>query len=512
MIPDRTFSSNVLPISDSSDSKIGVPNTLYSKYQKQFKEISAGNPKTGLLALIRRIIGFFFCSITNELKFSAYMTVEHMSQGTLSGSRIDKSIAYMKGFLTTINSPAALTIGKAFAYADSLHNNFLFSVRKTKKKVKSLKTGESIAFFVCSSNHHAMIMVVTCTNDTPGKKIYKLEQHNRGEGITDYHYKKVTEDGNILFQAVLEIPDVPEENLLGKKAKFFNEVIGKKNSIKTFYEKIIPLAGGQIAGPSSDERFWQPAQTGGSCTVACMRSVLRCHLSPEEHQHFEETARYELFLKTYRRIITGTGNTTVQKTVALEMVKEIQQSLLIKGIEPASELEEMKSKLQNMIKNKKTSSHSKILYKVNNKTVLDNLHHAFTLIKEGEPALAKDYLLTADRLKNVEMSQADINKLRVFSALVTKFCDKTPLNKEEIAYMAALSATLHSISQKIKEKTNLTKKIRESIVITGKLYRKIHLRFNFLQLHTSPDLQSIIEPGQKNIVNIILRIKNQLKI
>ena len=444
------------------------PSGIYAGYKKTFKKISFKKEQTGILLIIHRILAFFnpFQKRNREknhlfVKFTTFMNVEYMAQGELAGADFDEIINQFKKFSATLSPDLYKKIQNIFGTFQDLDG---VSTTEVKKIIEKLEVGKSLVFKTTSKSH-AMMTRITCKNIENGKKVYEIEVHNTGQGIGNHPSKK-NENGRTIYQTGLQIIDVPGENLFGEESQFISKLRIENEKSENLYTDVLPLAGGKLGGPSTDPRFWDVAQSGGSCTLSCLISILRCHLSEKEYREFREIGRYELFLKNYNKIIKGSCTSTTQKVIALEILKEIRSSLKEKG-EEMSELNRIKKvikksirngaglnesrRFENMIKkkvvavklNNLSTSHSEIV-KVGQErkserilfsSPIDSLHYAYTLLQEKRAHKFKFYINQAkERSAIVPITEDDVSKYNELAAVINKkYRRRFPLNKKEIA-------------------------------------------------------------------------------
>lgn len=490
------------------------------------------------------------------------MVTEHMSRGCLSGNLSEDAIELTRKLLRKMNTPSALKAEKALLHASFVLYSAVPSGKSSKEKARKLEVGESLALSINLENH-AMMMVITRTPDVEGKKRFKLEMHNTGKKINMYHYRRI-DQGKEFYQTPIEIVDIPEENLLGKRATFFNSVISStQGSIQSFYEKIIPLTGGRVCPPrEKSSPFWRHPQTGGSCTASCLRSVINSMLPAKENQEFEEMAAYELLFKTYQQILSGEGNTTTQKVVALEMVKMIQHSVEKKGGQLPSELHHVKSRLAGMVAKKSVKSKLETLKKAlkpkparwafmpqlqrhkvklngipldvgasfddqgyfRSRSPSDYLNVALTSVKEEDFKKVEFYVLKAQEAfqKSTETLTAnEINKFIQISSLITKYAKNTPLDKQATDHVTAISAILHLVGASMKLKameveSQIPEVLRKQLDSSARnnlfFFYSLCDRFNIVSLnHLSSDYITLII-SQLNSIHIPLYIPPGLQV
>jgi hypothetical protein len=507
-------------------------SSIYQNYKQKFEKISHKEDQSAKQKVLKSRIYQIVISLFKDcdLNYSTHMTAEHMSKGKLAGNYAVNALARTEELLNKMIPPVSSAKKKLIEDAYEIQAS-TSPVKKAQKKIQQLEVRESLAIPLSFQNH-AVMMVITCNGEEKGKKMYTIELHNTGLGIDEYHYKKVDKNGRELYQTAFKIINIPEENLLGKKAIFLDKLldrgditdklipivydkVGNSSSIKTLYEKIIPLAGGEIEHPSSDPVDWRPCQLGGSCSLSCIRSVLGTHFSPEENRRFEETARYELLLKTYKQIISGSGNSTTNKIVALEMVNEILYRHSNIGLH-SPELVMIKQKLEAMTPNKAIVK-SEPQFEVN---IYNDLSLAFETFKKGnssEESIQKttSLLLKAQQSLNDlsqmpnSVSKEDLKKIEAFTDQIMNFRKDRPLNQQEIYLLAALSSLTRYAVGNLYNSVNKDEKNTKSTEQLYKLYHKLNPTYfsinrevNVLQLDSkfsSSPLHGIIQKAQRDI-------------
>lgn len=507
-----------------------LPNHIYSApvydlFKNRFKDL---NKKTNP-GLIDRILRFIFQSsnfVSTSVSWSVHVAVEHLGRGKFSGNPYQNSINHTLDLIRKMH-PVPTKMEKALSYAQSVANGK--TTQAIKADIKSLQVGESV-LIPSVIPQHCMMMQVTCTKDENGKKTYRIEHHNGGFGIDDYHYHKVEENGKILFQTGLIIEEVPGENLFGDDSEFIQQILSAKDSNKgpyvmktVLYEKILPSAGGIVAPPNEDNRYWQPGQVGGSCTYSCIRSLLRANSSEEEYSHFEEYAAYELFLKSYEQIKSGEGNTTIRKIATLEMIKELEHRFVKKGTKVPEEILEaryqleilhletsssksraqIEKNLKNSAKNKNISLNNIALNKpalsldkgkrLQSTDAVDNINIAFTILKEGEFSAeaflaAEPYLSEATQNKNsLSYDLNSVEKLQLLHKALSNYREENPITRQQFYYLTAISSAIAFVSSNLKNSDRLarTQKLNKFYEEVDASNRNIHRGFNNLLLGSS---------------------------
>lgn len=509
---DYDSTTPLSPIPSDIPQSLPMTSPVYERYQERFIKISSEKQQTGALGYLRRIHSLITRSNYFRLKYATHVAVEHMSQGDLANNPFIEALARTGKLLNKMQDPREE--GSPPRYPSSAKMETLLAnartcymnIEITKKKVQELEIGESLVVPI-HADMHGMMMVLTCTGLINGKKMYSIEQHNTGLGVNQYHYVKVDENGRRLYQTALRIVDVPQDNLFGKNASFFENVMGIDSTVKMIYENFIPSAGGRIEDPSANEKHWSPMQLGGSCTASCLRSVMRSHLPPEENTLFEEVAKYELLLKTYKHIISGSGNSTSQKIVALEMVKEILHAHEKRGLAMSPELVTIQKRLEAMLPHKKITKKSRPFSSEN---MFDNLSFAFTTLRNGrfskkaieqaQPCLIKSFQSIMSHLKsNSKIPEQDMEKFMAVSDQIIAFYKDRPLTNEEIYFMTAISTILECMAESTKSKKETIKKQLSDITDFWKIMNQ---RFNALQLasrYENPLLKEIIDLAQSQI-------------
>lgn len=349
-IPPDAPIPKVLPVLSRLTSKNNESSTktTYKNYAKRFESLNNRSVTTGILAKIRRFILKFFS--LHPFKWSTHMTVEYMGFGKLDCNKSHLVLKRIESLFKSIDSIPEKMRG-AISYAKKISEmGSAKAASLIKKDIHKLKKGDFLAIPIEFQNH-AMIMMITCTGEHAGKKIYKIEHHNEGLGVNEYHYAKTNAFGNELFQSKLEIVDIPEDKLCGKDSIFFRNLLNSyvRRPISTLYEELLPKLGGKIVPPSEDPRDWTSSQIGGSCTSACVKSMLRSHLQPQEYADFEERAAYEILLKSFEHIKSGAmKHKRLQKVATLEMITMIQYRFFPETSLPP-ELQKAKTQLEAMI-------------------------------------------------------------------------------------------------------------------------------------------------------------------
>lgn len=362
----KTFLSEHFPKAKSVEKHLG-----------EQRKVSPYNPQinTGLTAKIKQILGAVAIRSGFNIGFiwQTHLHAEHMSQGNLSGNShvvaLNKTLKVLKHMEPPKEESEKKKFDnliKALSYAEKVTGelesplNLLDSnsslASSIKKDIAKLTPGESLAI-PSDSRGHAMLMLITKQQDGT----FKVVQHNEGEGINQFHYFKVGEDGKKRYQTALEIENVLPENICGEDSTFINQLLenrGKKT--EELYTNVIPLLKGKICNPSNDPRLWSHGQLGGSCTTASCVSLIRSQLgSPENKEPFKkfrEVGRSEMVLKSFEQIRSGWGNNAAQRTVTLEVVKKLEHSLQKQNRALPPELKEIKKQLEAMQKARSRSN------------------------------------------------------------------------------------------------------------------------------------------------------------
>ncbi len=522
------ISSNFLP---STPLNGGVspnipPGSVYNQFQKRFIDLSKMEQRKGIKPALLRLWAIISGSGRDRLNFATHMTIEHYSQGCLAGNSTFVALRRTRKLVSKIDMPHMQIIKNLMVDAYSIRNTIFSREMKAKNTIKNLKVGASTALSVLTRRHH-VLMTVTRTADINGKKTFTIEVHNTGKGVENYHYQKLDKDGRRLYQTALRITNVPEKNLYGKNSQFFERLLEPgSHTTKTFYENILPLTGGEIDGPSPDERDWGTGQLGGSCTTQSLCSAISSHLPVEEHTKFKEFAAYELLLKTVRHIFTGSGNSTTQKLAALEMINEIQRTGMLVSLPQElvvlkqrlitslqdkaknSPLDKVKTKVQALILAQKKATIGTIILnniplspttsiegnQLTSSDPLDSLNFALTILKDKSPQknFVAYYLFLAgiciiQMPKDSPVSQEFIKKFTKLSEQITDFHNKTPLGTKEIHFMLFIALLLQKLGMYIKKDKSVLKSKKLNKVLDNdlKFYLSMHLSFNVLKLNSN---------------------------
>lgn len=212
--------------------------------------------------------------------------------------------------------------------------------------VQKLKEGESLVI-QANVKRHAMAMRIVCTNDEDGKKTYKVEHHNEGGGISQYHHSSDI-DGKKKYQTVLEFEDVTQDKL---SLQFFTQMLENaiheddtQKGLDNLYTNILSQLG-RPSPPSQDKRHWSSGQKGGSCSAQCILSVIRSQLTEEQYSRFKTLARTKMLMMTVEDISKGKGDIATKKVIALEVVRKMEKHHAKRDLPLPKEVRELKEQL-----------------------------------------------------------------------------------------------------------------------------------------------------------------------
>lgn len=339
-MPDATSLTNtnkllheVLPISKE--------NLWTNIYQKKFKKLGselAPGFTTKIAGAFRNLFQrnrIHNSEVDDQFAINTFIGAEHLSNSMYGSTKFRSAYAFgqTSSLLDSVSPNPLLSRqlrdAKVLYSQTTDQNEIPKTSKKVHKKLLKLKKGESL-IVPSYSQRHAMILHITCTEDLNGQRKYKCVQHNEGNGVEAYHYSKIDERGNILYQTALEIENISEENL---SASFFEKLIQcqtKAENAEEVYE-VLKQLGGTILPPSDDARLWSPGQVAGSCAGRCILSLVRSQLTPENYNKFIQAAQYELVFKTVEEIRRGRGNLRITRIVGLEAINQLENAHRVLG-------------------------------------------------------------------------------------------------------------------------------------------------------------------------------------
>jgi hypothetical protein len=368
---------------------------LFDLHQREFQAMNDTPEASGFVRWFNRgpkelftnLICLLFSIEKKDLAWEFQVSAEHMSYGSLAGTgsienentitgalrktlcslqrqqRPHKDLIQALQYELRINEQ--LSAFRKELAASYKQNRKILSydttplVKQVMQKIEELSPGQSIAVPV-EAEMHFMCMMITCSHESAGgEKKYSITLHNTGAGVENYHYR-VSENGKLKFQRVMEITDIPVESLCGKESTFFSKIFSanivesgnagqqwtiEKPKVERFYEEFLPLLKGKLAPQSSNPRLWGHLQRGESCCPSSILSLVRYQMPDKEFKELMESIRIETVLRSCHEIKQGVPRHDNQKQVTLEVVKKLQRSYEKQGLSSPKELFETQKQL-----------------------------------------------------------------------------------------------------------------------------------------------------------------------
>ena len=373
------------------------------------------------------------------------------------------------------------------SYAQKIQGN-IFSLRskaKLAQKLKSdfqlLKIDKSLAIPI-TIFQHAMVLLITCVGkDQHGKKVYQATHYNTGLGVEHYHYSTYTYP-RVVFQRGLEITEITEEKLCGKKSLFIKELIKLENSnlekdISTLYQKILPKLG-NIMPASKNKNLWGRAQVNSSCTVRSLFSLIKSQLPPEEYLAFKKFCLLENINKIYLRVKKGCENSLLKRRVILEGIKRLERiNVKQKNNIPDhsfQELIKMKVDVTELFNVKQVDQHInenflELSLEENLKQLLKLVDNYFITEKEFQNAFF--FLSAIENKINHQEKKIDKKQLINLTFFIIDKYENQDLIKEQIYFLAKISLLIRKF---FKESGNELIQYKKFIQFSNQLLRDAH--------------------------------------
>lgn len=221
------------------------------------------------------------------------------------------------------------------------------------RKFEQLAPGQCHIFSMGTLSHMMTGMVKKEANGT-----YTFYQANSGQGI-DFHPKKLDPDGNMEFQKVYVVKNIPPKQLK-KFISSYGRIKMVDTTISLFYPRFsdfmvkwlyqhLPKLGTPIR--EKDERFWGKPQIGASCTGQAEIALVKACLTDESCDQLQTHLKIHSVFKMYKQIVTGFDTHYSAKISVLEMVKHLQSGQL--NPKMRASLEEIQKKIENRLHRQK---------------------------------------------------------------------------------------------------------------------------------------------------------------
>lgn len=387
-LDDNSHSNKTHLYTNSTPKETTKPTEqLWKKnYQKKFKKLGSEIFSLGFVSKMKRSISNFFQSAQtkeqniDKLAIGIYLGAEHLSHYVGGALDTRRCYAYrhacdLLASTTTAQHQLGKELHDAETYLNGINNGRThYTSRKIHEKVNKLKVGKSIVVPSYSSRH-AMLLRITCTEDSNGKKKYKCVLYNEGRGIDSYHYSKIDEHGKQIYQTAFEINDVSEENLTFDFFKQLCDCSITHGTTPDSVYNILKTLGGTIAPPSEDPRLWSSGQLSGSCSARCILSLIRSQSSPEEYEQFMQKAQYELVYKAVKQLRSGSGDLVTTRIVGIEALNQLESAHKSEQRELPEELKKIRESLSLRVTT--TQEQEKV-----SENLMENMEDAFKNIEE----------------------------------------------------------------------------------------------------------------------------------
>lgn len=570
MTSSTSGTSHTIPVR-STTIQTGYTERFAKDYTRKFSDLNKSNQS--IIAKIRQLVGILLSKIKSNAaaspsihrldtvhgqvtNWAVHMGAAHMASGVFAGNMRGVAVSETVSLLQQI-APNETKLIKALQFSQrvseltSTHAGLEQAAMETRKAVSALQEGEFIAIPSDSPNH-AMMIMIKCTRDTEGKKVYTVTQFNIGEGSNIHHHQKMR-DGKPVTQSGLQIGNVSQECLCGEKSQFFSTVLSQYLSGTTtgVYEAIKTQLDGQVLEESPDPRLWRHEQIGGSCTVDCILSLIRSELTPTSYKAFRELTRTEILLRSFESIKSGRGNNMAQKVATLEIVNRLERSLQKRGMQLTKELKDLKSQLQKMTSGGKSpqerlssrgllhsSSQGMIQATLNNvpielqfqgdspsaETAADNINIAFSFLKEGnfskesldqaQPFIHKVLSMGRETWKN--MSPNEIEKFeQIICQMISHYGqNEQPHTQEQMFVIAAFSSCLHNFLL-ASTGSNMRNQIASFVGTAQSNYARLQLNLYFKNPHFDPQIsliqRYIFSPDRIKTPDALVKMKNEMQ-
>lgn len=418
-----------------------------------------------------------------ELNAIVYGAAEHMGFGPLGGNKYAVSLAYMTDVLKKSEPPFPQELIHAFEFAteiETLHESRTVSedilAENIDKEIKKLQPGQST---ILPTGHfgHATALYITCTSiNNSGEKIYKVVLYNTSfDPEKSYHYQRINAQGKKEYQLGLIIDTVPASSLTKSTLRSLLKAKGK--SPEKPYE-ILTSLGGTIPPPSKDDRLWSKGQVGESCTISGLIALLKAEEPADVYKNFKDYRRYDMLLKTMKKIDAEDAESMAQKVVALEVAKKLARSTEKRTSETKeAKMAEIHTFRQELAKHIPSTSSKKIFqeieaYPSSKKPTAETeiaapqaqpsqvisseekalspeaqaINRAFALITDSLPTDEKRQeaiecmKLALTKIKTEQLSPENINEYIMLSLEISSLLQRTPLTAEQVTLLSALTA------------------------------------------------------------------------